>query len=275
MSGGRLATAADARIEALLARERVIIALALLALTVVAWIYLATMEMPGEMGAMSSEGSMSGEAMGHAGMAMSAWSASRFSATFAMWVIMMVGMMTPSAARTILLFAALHRKAGDASRRYPSTALFAAGYLLAWTGYALVATVAQWQLSSAGLLSADMKAAPVVSALLLLGAGTYQFLPLKETCLTHCRSPADFLVAHRRSGAFGPLLMGLHHGAYCVGCCWLLMGLLFALGVMSLSWVAALTALVIAEKLMPGGRYIAWAGGATMIAAGLIALLSL
>lgn len=260
-----LASAANAGAEALLRHERLVIAGALSAVTAIAWIYLARMGLAHVAG-MGDPGMIAAHEAGmeHSGMVMAqTWSGPHFAAMLLMWIVMMTGMMTPSAARTVLLYAALHRASGG-GRAYPASALFVAGYLLAWTAYALAATLLQMQLATAGLLSPEMKALPVLGALLLLGAGAYQLLPAKNACLSHCRSPEQFLVAHRTSG---PLWLGLRHGAYCVGCCWLLMAVLFAVGVMSLPWVAALTALVLAEKLLPAGRHVARAGGVVMIVA--------
>lgn len=175
--------------------------------------------------------------------------------TFTMWFVMMVDMMTPSVAPTVLLFDRVNRRG---ARDAPSTrtACFLAGYLAAWLAFSLLATVLQVELIDAGWIDAmGVSARPLGTALVLAAVGVYQWLPAKSACLEHCRAPVEFIVAAHRPGARGALVMGLHHGLYCLGCCWLLMGLLFVGGVMNLAWVAAIAALVMAEKLLPGGQW--------------------
>lgn len=195
---------------------------------------------------------------------------------FVMWWIMMIGMMLPSAAPMILTFAAVNRRRRARDQPYVPTALFVAGYLLAWGGFSLVATLAQWGLESVALLSPMAMAAtvPWLAAALLLAAGLYQFTPLKNACLGFCRSPFDFVVNHWRDGPSGALRMGLGHGLYCLGCCWILMALLFVGGVMNLFWVAALTAIVLVEKLLPFGAWTARIAGVALIGWGLALLLA-
>ena len=179
---------------------------------------------------------------------------------FAMWATMMVAMMLPSAAPAILLYARVHRHSMGAAS--PPTMAFLVGYLACWTGVSLVAATLHVGLESDGIASRD------VSAALLILAGVYQLSPLKDACLSRCRSPAEFLARHFRGGAWGALRLGLLHGAYCVGCCWLLMALLFVGGVMNLAWIAGLTLLVAAEKLLPAGAWIARLSGVAMIGGG-------
>jgi predicted metal-binding membrane protein len=197
------------------------------------------------------------------------WDVSYFIAMFLMWLVMMVAMMVPSAAPMILAFTALPRQG-----RVGISAVFAAGYLTCWAAFSLTATAAQWALAQAGLLASPMmiRATPTLAAALFVGAGLYQFTPLKHACLGHCRSPLSFLVGHWRPGRAGAYRMGLDHGAYCVGCCWALMALLFAVGAMNLLWVAAIAAYVLAEKLLPAGFPIARAGAVAMIATGVFLL---
>ncbi|HEX4331111.1 MAG TPA: DUF2182 domain-containing protein [Usitatibacter sp.] len=200
------------------------------------------------------------------------WSAGYAIAMLAMWAVMMAAMMVPSAAPTIFLFAALRRHGGGSASR--DTALFVAGYVLAWTAFSVGATAAQWALVSTSLLDPSMAAAgPRLAGALFVAAGLYQFSTLKHACLGHCRSPEQFLVEHRRGGAWGSLVMGLLHGAWCVGCCAPLMALLFAFGVMNLLWVLALSAFVIAEKLLPPGRTFGRISGGALAGAGIAFLL--
>lgn len=176
----------------------------------------------------------------------------------AMWAVMMVAMMVPSAAPAILLYARVHRHSLGLESR-PPTAAFLAGYLACWIGIALLAATLQLAL---GRMELD---SPSAAAAVLVAAGIYQLSPLKDACLGRCRSPAQFISRHYRPGTSGAFRLGLLHGADCVGCCWLLMALLFVGGVMNLAWVAALTLLVAAEKLLPGGRWIARIAGITLI----------
>jgi Predicted metal-binding integral membrane protein len=246
--------------DKVLDRDRLVILAALAAVVALAWAYLAYIVV--------AQPAMDMDAIAMAAMPPPVWNIRYFAATLAMWMVMMVGMMLPSAAPTVLLFDALQMH-GDPSRR--ATALFAAGYVLAWAAFSILATTAQWALSEAMLLSAMMTGkSPIFTAALLVIAGVYQFTRWKTACLRQCRSPVEFLVRHRRSGALGPLLMGLQHGIQCIGCCWALMALLFAFGVMNLVWVAALAIFVFIEKLTPAGPAIGRVGGVLLVCAGLV-----
>lgn len=185
-----------------------------------------------------------------------------------MWVVMMVAMMLPSVAPLILMFARDNRQKG-ARRVVGPAGILLAGYLLAWMGYSVPAATLQWKLHVEALLSPAMAGnSPLLQGFLLLTAGAFQFTPLKRACLARCRSPLGFLMSDWRAGPWGALVMGLKHGAYCVGCCWLLMLLMFAAGAMNLLWMAALALIVLAEKAAPRGELIARLGGAALIAAG-------
>jgi predicted metal-binding membrane protein len=198
----------------------------------------------------------------------------------AMWIIMMVGMMLPSATPMILIYAGIARKAArdgsplssePSSSPLPPTAVFTAGYVVMWSLFSVAATVAQWALDQAALLSPTMvSTSPLLGAGLVVGAGLYQLTPFKDACLDHCRAPARFISEHWRPGAVGAFRMGAEHGLYCLGCCWVLMGLLFFGGVMSLPWIAGLTLFVLVEKLLPvpggGARVAGW----ILIAVGLV-----
>ena len=187
-----------------------------------------------------------------------------FAAIAVMWFVMMVAMMIPAASPTILLYAQVHRHSNGLESR-PPTAAFLAGYLACWLGFALVAAGLQsWLISPGSMALAGRHAA----AGLLVAAGVYQLTPLKDACLGRCRSPALFLSRHYRPGRLGAFRLGMLHGAHCVGCCWLLMALLFVGGVMNLIWIAGLTLLVAAEKLLPGGHWIARISGIALIAWG-------
>jgi predicted metal-binding membrane protein len=244
-------------------RDRVVVLAALAGVVALAWAYLAYTVL--------AQPAMDMDAVAMAAMPPPDWDAGYFGATLAMWMVMMVGMMLPSAAPAVLLFDTLQRQ-GDAARAgHGATAHFAAGYLIAWSAFSVLATTAQWALSSALLLSAMMTSKSAVFAGLLLAvAGAYQFTPLKTACLSQCRSPAEFLIRNRRTGPFGPVRMGLQHGLQCIGCCWALMALLFAFGVMNLLWVAALAIFVFIEKLAPAGPLVGRVGGVLIVCAGLV-----
>lgn len=200
------------------------------------------------------------------------WSAADVFFTFAMWVVMMIGMMVPSASPMLLLFAAT--RAGRGRRGVaPATLTFGLGYVAVWAGFSVGASVAQWGLHQAAILSAAMASSSGrLNGVILMAAGAYQLTPWKSRCLTHCRSPLGFLMTNWSEGTIGAFRMGFRHGAYCLGCCWALMGVLFVVGVMNLAWVAALTAFVLIEKVGPAGAIIARVAGAAMVVLGLAAI---
>ena len=204
---------------------------------------------------------------------MQAWGATEVLLTWVMWAVMLVAMMPPSAAPMILMFATVNRRHRGQQGPVVPTTVFLLGYLLVWGGFSVVATLAQWGLHTAALLSPMMvSTSPMLGGLLLLAAGIFQWTPLKSTCLTQCRSPLGFLMTEWREGAWGALLMGLRHGRYCVGCCWVLMALLFVAGVMNLLWVAAIAAFVLVEKVLPRGELVGRVVGSMLMLAGLVLL---
>lgn len=245
-------------------RDRTVIAICLAILTVAAWRYL--LGLGREMDAMIEHDRM----MADMGMTMDmSWGTREVVFTFVMWTVMMAGMMAPSAAPTFVLFAGLQRSRGAGHRLLWIP--FGIGYFVVWTAFSAAAALLQWWLHETAVLSAAMAAtsAPLGGAI-LIGAGVYQLTPLKGACLSHCRSPLGFVMSHWRDGVGGAFGMGLRHGSYCVGCCWALMGVLFAVGVMNLLWVAVLSIVVLAEKLIPRGQWLARAGGVALIAAGVL-----
>jgi len=201
------------------------------------------------------------------------WSRTDAALTFAMWAVMMVGMMVPSAAPMSLLFASVARKARSQGSAVAPTFVFVAGYVAVWTLFSAAATAVQWALERAALLSPMLEStSPAFGGALLAAAGLYQFTPWKDSCLEHCRSPALFFAAHWREGVLGAFRMGAEHGAYCLGCCWLLMGLLFFGGVMNLLWVAGIALFVLLEKLAPHGAAAGRVAGALLLVAGVVQL---
>lgn len=194
------------------------------------------------------------------------WGAADLALVFLMWAVMMAAMMLPSALPVILLVARFNRAA--AASRTPAWA-FVSGYLLVWSGFSALAVLLQWGLLEAALLSPMMvSASPLLSAAILLGAGIYQFTPLKHACLRKCRSPLSILFGASGSGWVGALQMGTRHGAHCVGCCAALMCLLFVTGVMNLLWVLIVSVYVAIEKIAPGGDWLGRLTGALLIAWG-------
>jgi predicted metal-binding membrane protein len=184
-----------------------------------------------------------------------------------MWAVMMVGMMLPSAAPTILLFAALERK--RTGQAYGRTTLFVGGYFIVWGLFSIVAAAAQFLLFNAGWMSIEMTVTSgIAGGALFILAGLYEFSPLKSRCLAHCRSPIEWIPRHYRAGGLGAFRMGAEHGVYCAGCCWMLMLLLFVGGVMNLLWIATLAAVVLVEKLLPRGPIAGRIAGGTFVAFG-------
>jgi predicted metal-binding membrane protein len=242
-------------------RDRVVIVLALCGVTALAWVYLFLVA--GDMAEMA--GDMADMAMPLTDQ----WTPSLFILTFAMWWIMMLGMMVPSVAPIILTFATLNRNRRAKGETFVPVSVFLLGYLIAWGAFSAVATVAEWALDGYVLLTPMLAIGSwVFGGTLLIAAGLYQFSPLKQVCLRACRSPFAFLLNHWRDGRIGALRMGVEHGAYCLGCCAVLMALLFFAGAMNLVWVAALAVFVFAEKLLPGGLWIGRAGGIAMLGFG-------
>lgn len=246
-------------LERALKRDRHIVIGGLVLVSLASWLYILTgavMEM-GETAAMS----------GSATMAMRfAWTPAYFALMLAMWWVMMVAMMLPSVAPMVLIFATVNRKSRQQGRSYVPTGFFATGYLVAWGGFSLVAVLLQWGLERLTLLSPMMQTTSIyLGAALLIGAGVYQLTPLKHACLRHCRSPLQFIAHHWRPGTGGAFRMGLEHGLFCLGCCWVLMVLLFYGGVMNLWWIVGLALYVLIEKLAPAGHHLGRYSGGLLI----------
>lgn len=239
-----------------LKHDRLIVLLGIALVIILAWTYLVK----------------SALAMSQATMTqMMSWGAAEFVSLFIMWAIMMMAMMLPSAIPMILRYERLAQKRDK--RPVSHTAMFVAGYATVWVGFSLLATSVQWVLHSRALLSHMMDSTnTLLSGALLLGAGLYQWSPYKHACLHHCRAPLGYSTAEWRAGAHGAFVMGLGHGLNCLGSCWALMALLFALGVMNLWWVALLTVLVLAEKLLLGGHWLGRFAGLVFVGWGALLL---
>ena len=250
-------------LEAALRKDKYIVVAGLAAITLLAWAYLVYLT-PG-MSRMDSVAELGGMAMGQMSVG---FGTVDIALMFLMWAVMMVGMMVPSAAPMILAFAHINRRRRENGNPYVPTAVFLSGYLLVWAAFSVAATLVQFALIFAILSFHITAAGSVIGGILLLAAGLFQLSPLKSVCLRHCRTTMAFITNDWREGRRGALLMGLHHGGHCLGCCWALMGLLFLLGVMNLLWIAALAAFVLVEKVAPAGPWVGRAAGIGMLAWG-------
>jgi predicted metal-binding membrane protein len=251
----------QSQVELLLRRDRLIVAASLAAITLIAWIYVTR-----EARAMADSGVCRCLGMNMSGPDTRAWAPLQLVPLFLMWAEMMVAMMIPSAAPMILMFAALNRKRRELERPFVPTGIFLLGYLTVWTGFSALAAIAQWILHGAALLSPLMVGtSPVFGGILLMAAGIFQWTPLKHVCLRHCRSPLDFFTSDWREGRCGAWIMGIRHGAYCAGCCWILMALLFVAGVMNLWWIALISIFVLLEKIVPRGFFWGQIFGALLV----------
>jgi predicted metal-binding membrane protein len=249
-------------LERVILRDRALASVALAALIALSWAYLLA----------DARMNMAGVDMP---MVRPEWTPGYFGVMFAMWALMMVAMMLPSAAPIILLHLKIGRQREGRGGAPLATGLFVLGYVAIWTAFSLAATATQWALNEAALLSPMMEVASrALAGALFVAAGIYQLTPLKQACLRRCRSPLEFVMTHWREGGAGAFAMGVRHGAYCLGCCWVLMLLLFAGGVMNLVWIAALAAFVLVEKVVPRGLWLARAAGVALLAWGCVLFLA-
>ena len=199
-------------------------------------------------------------------IATATWTVWDFFMLFVMWATMMVAMMTPSILPMVTMFTSLNKNRRSRQQSYTPTFIFVTGYLIAWTGFSVLAAIAQWPLHTAGLLNPMMDSRSyLLSGLVLIVAGIYQWTPAKDACLTTCRSPLGFLMTEWREGNMGALIMGIRHGVYCVGCCWALMLVLFGVGVMNMLWVLLITAFVVVEKILPAPGPVRFVSGLGLV----------
>ncbi|MBU3058113.1 DUF2182 domain-containing protein [Pseudomonas indica] len=249
-----------------MSKEQLVFVACLFLLLALAWLILQRMTE-----VMAAPGGMADMAM--AGMPMP-WSVGDAALMFAMWAVMMVGMMLPSALPMFLLYQMLLRRRMPSPQRHWALLLFCAAYLVVWGSFSLIATLLQWGLDHLALLDVQMRSASTpLAAVLLIAAGVWQWLPAKSACLERCRGPMQFLLTGWRPGVTGGWHLGLAHGAWCLGCCWALMGLLFVVGVMNLLWVALIGAFVLFEKTLPLGLWLSRAGGLLLVGWGAALLL--
>lgn len=258
-------------LEHVLKRDRLIVLASLVALTVLAWGYMIA-----EARAMNLTGVCCCAGMKMSGPDLNPWSTASLLPLFLMWTEMMVAMMLPSAAPMILAFAMVNRKRRENHQPFVPTAAFSGGYLAAWAGFSALAALAQWALHARALLSPMMvSTSPFLGGGLLIAAGLFQWTPFKHACLTHCRSPLNFMMTEWRDGRWGAFRMGMKHGVFCTGCCWFLMALLFVAGVMNMWWVALIAVFVLVEKAAPRGLWIGKTAGVVLAAWGIWVLVRL
>ena len=270
-TGAMTVAADDTVLEAVLRRDRQVVAAALIAVIAMAWLWILLGAGTGMSAMDMILGSSAGGMAGMMGPAV--WTLGYAGVMFTMWWVMMAAMMLPSAAPILLLFARINRKEKSAGRPFIPTGIFAAGYLVAWGGFSAFATGLQWALERLGLLSPMMATTSYwLGGAILLAAGVWQLTPIKGMCLRHCRSPMGFLVQSWRRGRGGAFRMGLEHGSFCLGCCWFLMGLLFFGGIMNLFWIMGLAAFILLEKTVPMGSWIGRIVGVGVAAWGVLLL---
>ena len=239
-------------------RDQLLIGFALTGVVALAWAYLYAVSLDMDLGGMAS---------------MHAWTLLDVALMFVMWAVMMVGMMVPSAVRAVLIYDGIARRADAQGTPVAAASWFVAGYVLVWTLFSIVAAALQWALVECGLLSQmAVSVSPVFGAGLLIAAGVYQLTSWKDRCLKHCQSPAMYLAQRFKPGVANAVGLGIGHGAYCLGCCWLLMGLLFFGGVMNLVWIAAVAAFILLEKMLPATLRLARVTGVIMIVSGTLYL---
>jgi predicted metal-binding membrane protein len=252
----------------MLKRNHLIILSGLVGVIVVAWVYIfhlaQTMTNPIAMGMETQKGL---EMMKQTPQA---WGVVAFLVTFTMWTVMQLAMMAPAAIPMVLMFSRINEQRHQQQSPFLLTVIFFLGYILVWTAFGAGATLTQWGLQTTELLSSMLvSTSPLLSGVILIAAGVFQFTPLKHACLARCRSPLGFFMTEWREGTKGALMMGLRHGSYCVGCCWLLMALLFVAGLMNLLWIALIAGYVLIEKVGPAGRWVSQVMGLLMVGWGI------
>lgn len=260
----------DGALQKALKRDRILVALAIASITALAWLYLGWLaanmsEPPGMNGAKMQD------EMGAMAPTLRPWSPADSILMFLMWAVMMVGMMAPSAAPIILLYARVARQAAQRGQPFAAASWFAMGYFIVWFAFALAATFAQWLMERAALLTPMLESnSKLLGGVILIVAGLYQWTPLKNACLIQCRSPLAFIQRHGgfQAEPLASLRMGAWHGAYCLGCCWALMTLLFAGGIMNLLWIAGIGLFALIERALAHGIWVSRLAGLAAIIAG-------
>ena len=246
-----------------LKRDQLFIFLGIFILVIFSWIYLfySSSTLPAE----TSESIIQDMVMPQ----VNNWNINDVLALFVMWSVMMMAMMLPSATPMILIFSTINKKKNERGNGFVPTWTFLSGYILVWIGFSIIAVIIQWILHYFALMSSDFKLInPSVSGIVLIAAGVYQFTPIKNACLRHCQTPLGFIMGNWRYGKRGALIMGLKHGLYCVGCCWVLMSLLFLAGIMNILWIALIAVFILIEKIVRRDRYVSYAAGFALMMLG-------
>lgn len=246
-------------LDYILKRDRFIVITGLFIISFLAWLYIAYLYRQMEV--------MNMNALFFAMPMTPEWATTDFIFMFFMWLVMMVAMMTPSVAPLILLFAKVNRQRIAKQSPFVNTFYLLTGYFLVWAAFSLIATLLQWLLQQVSWLNPGMIITnKILGSVILASAGIFQFTPLKQTCLNFCKSPLEFIFKHWHEGKKGAIKMGIKNGAYCVGCCWVLMVLLFVSGVMNILWVALIALFVLVEKVFAKAKWISFAAGVLLIA---------
>jgi predicted metal-binding membrane protein len=246
--------------ENILKKDRVIVLIGLFTILALSWIY--TVYLASHMEMMDMKPTI---------IQIVEWDFSEIFTLFVMWIVMMIAMMIPSATPLILMFSQVNRKRSQRNAPYIPTINFILGYIFIWSGYSIGITLIQYFLHNKALLSPMMISQNnIFGGSILILAGIFQWTPLKNSCLIHCRSPLSFITTQWKEGKFGAFFMGIKHGNYCVGCCWILMALLFVSGVMNLLWISVITLYVLIEKIHPWGNFIGKITGVLLLTGGVI-----
>ena len=240
-------------------KDKSIVYIGVIAIMLVSWLYLLNIvEQHSRMDMTMMTMPQNVSAYGHA--------VHTFLVLFLMWSVMMTAMMLPSILPATMVFTAFNQRKKAQAQPYVRTYIFVGGYLLTWIACSLLFALAQSGLSTAGVLDGAMKTNnPLLSGSILLIAGIYQWTPLKDVCLKHCRTPLGFFIARWREGYWGAIYMGWRYGLFCVGCCWALMAIMFSVGTMNVLWMVALSIFVLCEKVFPANMLVRNSAGILLV----------
>ena len=248
-------------LTSLLKRDQLFIFLGIFVLIAVSWLYLLNLNSSSQTSDLIMQDMMPQAA---------SWNFNDAFSIFVMWAVMMIAMMLPSAAPMILIFSAVNKKRAEHGNEFVPTWIFLSGYVLVWIGFSILTTSAQWILHYLALLSSQLRViSPLLGGIILVGAGIYQFTKIKNVCLKNCQTPFDFITGNWRYGKKGAFVMGVKHGSYCLGCCWVLMMILFFVGIMNLLWIALISIFIFAEKILLKTKWMSYTSGLILILSGL------
>jgi predicted metal-binding membrane protein len=249
----------------ILKKDRFVVLMALSILCVLSWLYIIYLY--NQMYPMNMDAFLFAMPM------TSSWSWTDFVLLFLMWFVMMIAMMMPSVAPLVLIFTSINRKRQQQKNPFVSSGYLISGYFLVWAAFSLFATILQWLLQRASLLNPEMiTTSRILGGIIFILAGLFQFTPLKNTCLNTCRSPMGFIHQYWKDGKSGAWRMGIQNGIFCLGCCWILMLLLFVSGIMNIVWIAIISLFVLIEKVS-SAKVISFIAGIGLIAYGILVLL--